>query len=104
MNSNLQKQVEELDKQCEELLQDLLKEMNTSKNLEMESQRASVENKELTEYLDFLEETNVYCNCTSELANAGKEIQSVGKHQQRRKVQELKSRSERALWFLQSFG
>ena len=50
-HSHLKEQVEQLDKRCDQLPQDLLKETHTSKNLEMENQRAFTENQEFTEYL-----------------------------------------------------
>ncbi len=55
------------------------------------------ENQELKEYLDFIEEILGCTSCSSNLQNTGEQ-------QKRRKVKEPKTRSERALWFMESFG
>jgi hypothetical protein len=95
---------EERDKQCEELFEDLMKEINTAKNSEIEKEQVLLENKELTEYLDFMEETLVCRSCSSNLENVGRNASLVGERHRRRKVKELKNRSEQALWFMDSFG
>jgi hypothetical protein len=46
-NSNLRKQFQYLDSRCDELLQDLLKEKDKVKTVEMERDRAFLENREL---------------------------------------------------------
>ena len=70
------------------------------------TKRAFAENQEFTEYLDFLQETMVYSSCSSDLANAGQEVNIVGKQltSKEKKSARAEARSERALWFLQSFG
>jgi hypothetical protein len=74
------------------------------KTVEMERDHAFLENQELKEYLDFIEETTVCSSCSLNLENTGKPVDKVGERQKRRKVKELKTRSERALWFMESFG
>ena len=103
-NSNLRKQLQDLDSRCDELLQDLLKEKDKVKTVEMERDHAFLENQELKEYLDFIEETTVCSSCSLNLENTGKQVDKVGERQKRRKLKELKTRSERALWFMESFG
>ena len=44
------------------------------------------------------------CSCSLNLENTGKPVDKVGERQKRRKLKELKTRSERALWFMESFG
>ena len=57
--NDLQLKLEESDKRCEKLFEDLMKEINTVKALEIEKEQELAENKELTEYLNFMEETLV---------------------------------------------
>ena len=38
------------------------------------------------------------------MKNRGHQLHEVGKRQRSRKIKELKTRAERALWFLESFG
>ena len=92
-----------LDNKCEELLQELLNEKRKVRNLEAELEEACQENNELTEYLDFLEGTMI-CSYSVNLKHTGWPINEVGKRQRSRKVKVLKSRSERALLFLELFG
>ena len=40
----------------------------------------------------------------TDFENSGKIISQVGERQQRRKIKELKTNVERALWFTKSFG
>ena len=63
-----------------------------------------MENKELTEYIEHIEESLTCGNCSTSLENTGKPIHEVGERQGRRIVKELKTQSERALWFSESFG
>ena len=102
--NDLKMKLEEHDKRCEELFEDLMKEINTAKNLEIEKEQVLLENKELTEYLDFMEETLVCRSCSSDLENVGRNVSLVGERHRRRKVKELKNKSEQALWFMDSFG
>jgi hypothetical protein len=103
-NKNLREQLQDLDSRCDELFQELLKEKDKVKTVEMERDYAFQENQELKEYLDFIEETTVCTSCSSNLQNTGQPVEKVGERQKRRKVKELKTRSERALWFMESFG
>ncbi|CAB3995783.1 Hypothetical predicted protein [Paramuricea clavata] len=77
-NSNLCKQLQDLDSRCDELLQDLLKEKDKVKSVEMERDHAFLENQELKEYLDFIEETTVCSSCSLNLENTGKPVDKVG--------------------------
>ena len=103
-NKQLKTQVEELDSRCEKLLQELLLEQCQVHDLEAESEKTLQENKELTEYLDFLEDVLVCTNCSGNLKNTSRPINQVGEQQVRRKIKEVKTRAEKALWFLESFG
>ena len=73
-------------------------------DLENESEKAVKENKQLSEYLDFLEDVMICTNCSGNLRNHGRPIHEVGKHQGNRKIKEGKTRAAMALWFLESFG
>ncbi len=100
----LQNQLWELDNRCAALLQELLSARDEINILETEADQAFTENKELTEYIKHIEETLTCSNCSTGLENAGQPINEVGERQRRRIVRELKTQSERALWFLESFG
>lgn len=43
-------------------------------------------------------------HCTNILKNNGHLLHEVGRRQKNRKIKELKTRAERALWFLETFG
>lgn len=97
-------QVQELDNRCEELFQELLEEQCRIKELEDFSEKTLEDNRQLEEYLDFLEDVMVCTNCSEKLKNTSRPINQVGEHQSRRKIKEVKTRAEKALWFLESFG
>lgn len=46
----------------------------------------------------------VCTNCSAKLKNTSWPINQVGKRQKRRKIEEVKTRAEKAFWFLESFG
>ena len=73
-------------------------------DLQNESEEAVEENKQLSEYLDFLEDIMICSNCSGNLRNHGRRIHEVCKHQGNRKIKEVKARAATALWFLESFG
>ena len=100
----LQHQLWELDDRCAALLQELLSARDEIKILESEANQAFMENKELIEYIKHIEESLTCGNCSTSLENTEKPIHEVGERQGRRIVKELKTQSERALWFLESFG
>lgn len=60
-------------------------------------QKLKRENSYLCEYLDKIEEQESF-------ESNGKKISDVKERQQRRKLQELKTKVDRALWFAKSFG
>ena len=103
-NKQRKMQVQELDNRCEELFQELLEEQCRVKELEDLSEKTLEENKQLEEYLDFLEDVMVCTNCSEKLKNTSRPINQVGECQTRRKIKEVKTRAEKALWFLESFG
>lgn len=70
----------------------------------MERDQGFLENQELKEYLDFIEETNVCNSCSYSVENTGQPVDKVGERQKRRKEKELKTKSEKALWFMETFG
>lgn len=74
------------------------------KELEDCSEKTLEENKQLEEYLDFLEDVMVCTNCSENLKNTSRPINQIGERQTRRKIKEVKTRAEKALWFLESFG
>ena len=101
-NISLRQQVQNLDGRCDALLQELLKEKDITKSVTMERDQCLMENQELREYLDFIEE--VHGECSPNLENTGKPVDQIGERQKRRKVKELRTKCERALWFMETFG
>ena len=121
----LEEQVQDLETRCEVLLQEIVDGQTKVKNLEDDVKKLEVhvknlkgdvtslegvtererkQNRELSAYLDHLEDNLVCINCTDILKNRGHQLHEVGKRQRNRKIKELKTRAERALWFLETFG
>ena len=73
-------------------------------DLENESDKVVEENKELSEYLDFLEDVMICTNCSGNLRKHGRPIHEFGKPQGNQKIKEVKTRAAMALCFLESFG
>lgn len=101
---DLKGEIQELERRCEELLQELQTAEFRVHDLENEPEKTVEENKQLSEYIDFLEEVMVCTNCSGNLRNHGRPIHEVCKRQGNRKIKEVKTRAAMALWFLESFG
>lgn len=69
---------------------------------EAEKNLLKEQNATLTSQIKHLED--VCCNCNLMYANQSKPLSDVGIRQRQRKVKELKTKAERALWFLESYG
>lgn len=107
----LRRKIEEFDVRCEELLmelpevrEELKKEQRRDQNLEMEAKILARQNIDLRKYLDHLEEQVVCINCSGNLSNCSKHIHEVGERHKSRKLKLLRTRAEKALWFVESFG
>ena len=68
------------------LLQELLSARDEIKILESEANQAFMENKQLTEYIKYIEESLTCRNCSTSLENTGKPIHEVGECHGRRIV------------------
>ncbi|XP_022780421.1 uncharacterized protein LOC111321722, partial [Stylophora pistillata] len=101
---HLEAEIQRLEKRCEELLEELQSAEVRMQDLENESEKAVEENKQLSQYLDFLEDVMICTNCSGNLRNHGRPVHEVGKRQGNRKIKEVKTRASMALWFLESFG
>ena len=64
----------------------------------------SNQNDKLKEYVDSLVDRDSCTHCDSNYRNNGRTYNEVSYTQKQRKLKVLKSNSERALWFLESFG
>ena len=64
---HLEAEIQELEKICEELLEELQSAEVRMQDLENESAKAGEENKQLSEYLDFLEDVMICTNCSGNL-------------------------------------
>lgn len=100
----LSKENEELQSRCESLyheLQDTLKAKQVSdqelEDIQNEYEETLTQNKHLKDYID-------KTGLAMDLCNTGKRVVEVQERQQRRKIKELKTAVERALWFAETFG
>jgi len=96
-NDNLRQLSEQL---YDNLLQAEIRSEQAEENGEemyADMQKLKRENSYLCEYLDKIEEQESF-------ESNGKKISDVKERQQRRKLQELKTKVDRALWFAKSFG
>ena len=91
---NWRQQCTNLEKQMEELFNELLKE---KQNLKAQYEEFESQNQKLKEYIDVLER-NQHLQCQ------GRKFNEVGPKQQSRKLKSLKGRVQCALWFCKSFG
>jgi len=106
-NEQLRKRASELDERCNELLEELLlarkeqeNENKRAQSLEIELEDSLQENIKLKEYIDFIEDKLI----DEDLRNNGKKLSEVGPRQKIRKIKELTTNVEKALWFVESFG
>lgn len=90
-------EVDELERKCAELYSEL-------KTCQLEKSVIEEENAALAKHVKYIEDLNVCQNCESYLENHAKKINDVGTRQRQRKVKELTTKVDRALWFLQSYG
>ena len=106
--NELQSQIHELEmdmnEMCDKLWQEIQNERSRVQNLESESLKLIQENEGLKEYIDYHEDSVVCGNCSDTLRNTGKPLNEVSARQVTRKIKELKTTAQKALWFLQSFG
>ena len=102
----MEEQIENLEARCDSLLKDVA-ELKQKEDCDAELEQAFTEaedkNKELQEYMKKLIERDSCKHCDS-YGNKGKTYDKVSYTQQRRKLKELKSNVEKALWFLKTFG
>ncbi|CAB4017740.1 Hypothetical predicted protein [Paramuricea clavata] len=104
-------ELSELEERCSELYLQLLKEKekakqceNGLKNCKTEINLLQEENTTLGEYVNNIEKLNVCQNCADSLGNKSNTLGNVCPRQRQRKLKELKTKVEMALWFLDSYG
>ena len=103
----LQEQLETLEARCDSLLQEVAELRQTTQraaDLEQSYSEISDQNDKLKEYVDSLVDRDSCKHCDSNYRNNGRTYNEVSYTQKQRKLKLLKSNSERALWFLESFG
>lgn len=106
-NKELQEQRETLEARCGSLLQEVAElRQNTQRAAELEQSYSEISNQndKLKEYIDSLVDRDCCKHCDSQYSNNGRTYNEVSYTQKQRKLKELKTNSERALWFLESFG
>ena len=62
------------------------------------------ENATLGSQIEQIEHINICRNCAPNLENHSKDLNEVGIRQRQRKIKELSTKAEKALWFLESYG
>ena len=62
------------------------------------------ENQDLLNYIEHIEQLSTCRNCTTDLENKSSTVSEVGGRQRQRKLKGLKTRAQRALWFIESYG
>lgn len=106
-NKELQEQRETLEARCGSLLQEVAElRQNTQRAAELEQSYSEISNQndKLKGYIDSLVDRDCCKHCDSQYSNNGRTYNEVSYTQKQRKLKELKTNSERALWFLESFG
>ena len=96
-----------LESSCDYLLREVAELTNNVGRLSEHKRsftKLSDENKELQEYVQTLLEKERCSHCDSTYTNKGATYDKVSYTQKRRKLKELKTDSEQALWFLETFG
>lgn len=105
--AQLLEEVQTLEARCDNLLTEVIQlkqEINYVGELEQSLQATEDENIELRTYTQTLVERDSCKHCTSSYANKVGTYDEVKYTQKQRKLKELKSHAERALWFMDTFG
>lgn len=106
-NAELQEKVKTLENKCESLLKevaDFTKDVHRLAELEESFMVLSDENNEFQEYVQKLLDKESCNHCDHNYTNKGATYDQVSYTQKRRKLKELKTKAETALWFLETFG
>lgn len=105
--AQLLEQIQTLEARCDDILTEVLKlkqDINYTAELEQSLKATKDENVELQAYIQTLVEREYCKHCTSSYANKGSTYDKVKYTQKQKKLKELKSYAERALWFMETFG
>jgi hypothetical protein len=101
----------ELENRCFELFSELTEAREKLQNVDArlsscESERTMLkeDNATLASQIKYIEDLNVCRNCAPVLENSSQPLTDVGTRQRLRKIKELKTKAEKALWFLDSYG
>ena len=101
INEDLQKEKEILQERYESLVKDLEENQEAERMAKTkvgdEIQDLKIQNQNLQNYIECLGQD-------LDFSNSGGKLSAVGERQQRRKIIELKTKEEKALWFAQTFG
>jgi hypothetical protein len=107
----LKDEILELEERCAVLYAEILEEREKQNKKAKEARDCEInidllreENEDLFKYIEHIEEINTCRNCAENLENKSSTIPEVGVRQQQRKLKELKTRAQRALWFVESYG
>ena len=110
----LEEQIKGLEARCDTLLNDVLEFRNNADRLvdleqsfsdvDNQNQELNDQNDELHHYIRTLIDRDSCKHCDSTYKNKGKTYENVSSTQQQRKLKQLKTNAEKALWFLESFG
>ena len=100
--------IKELQHEKQKLGEQVIQEVLAEKNIRSELQESVVDleniNTDLKKYIQSLEEKECCSSCDRSYSNKGKSFHEVSATQKQRKIKEIKSHAEKALWFLESLG
>ena len=101
INEDLQKEKDILQERYESLVKDLEENQESERMAKTkvgdEIQDLKIQNQNLQNYIEGLGQD-------LDFSNSGGKLSAVGERQQRRKITELKTKEEKALWFAKTFG
>ena len=101
INEDLQNEKDILQERCESLVKDLMENQQAERmaktKVGAEIQDLKIQNQNLQNYIEGLGQD-------LDFSNSGGRLSTVGERQQRRKITELKTKVEKALWFAKTFG
>ncbi|EDO33219.1 predicted protein [Nematostella vectensis] len=103
-NEILERDNGKLEERCDELFEEIVRMKESQREVEEEQEKLfkdietlEDENFYLRKYVDKIQELE-------EMTNTSKRLDQLKDRQQRRKIKELKTNVERALWFAKAFG
>ena len=109
--NTLKEEICQLEERCSTLYSEHLEEREKRNKKEYEARDCEInivllkeEHQDLLIYIEHIEQLSTCRNCTTDLENKSSTVSEVGGRQRQRKLKGLKTRAQRALWFIESYG